>query len=195
MHNKLLRLSIIVIAIINIGMFQAQNKKTTQQEKSSQYKKKPLIYGPKSAAKIKELFFLNSQFKLPATISAINIIAGYTSSESIEGAGNIYTWDFTNGFQISAISESGGTVGGNDNIVLVSFNYGNTNYLELGNSISIHKSTLASIQKLYPGKLIKYKSSKIPTYKMENQSKYITFYFNEKNILTSLSISKYDLEI
>lgn len=195
MHNKLLRLLIIVIAIINIGMFQAQNKKTTQQEKSSQYKKKPLIYGPKSAAKIKELFFLNSQFKLPATISAINSISGYTSSESIEGAGNIYTWDFTNGFQISAISESGGTVGGNDNIVLVSFNYGNTNYLELGNSISIHKSTLASIQKLYPGKLIKYKSSKIPTYKMENQSKYITFYFNEKNILTSLSISKYDLEI
>lgn len=195
MHNKLLRLSIIVIAIINIGMFQAQNKKTTQQEKSSQYKKKPLIYGPKTAAKIKELFFLNSQFKLPATISAINSIAGYTSSESIEGAGNIYTWDFTNGFQISAISESGGTVGGNDNIVLVSFNYGNTNSLELGNSISIHKSTLASIQKLYPGKLIKYKSSKIPTYKMENQSKYITFYFNEKNILTSLSISKYDLEI
>ncbi|PQL91594.1 hypothetical protein [Apibacter adventoris] len=195
MHNKLLRLLIIVIAIINIGMFQAQNKKTTQQEKSSQYKKKPLIYGPKSAAKIKELFFLNSQFKLPATISAINSIAGYTSSESIEGAGNIYTWDFTNGFQISAISESGGTVGGNDNIVLVSFNYGNTNSLELGNSISIHKSTLASIQKLYPGKLIKYKSSKIPTYKMENQSKYITFYFNEKNILTSLSISKYDLEI
>lgn len=195
MHNKLLRLSIIVIAIINIGMFQAQNKKTTQQEKSSQYKKKTLIYGPKSAAKIKELFFLNSQFKLPATISAINSIAGYTSSESIEGAGNIYTWDFTNGFQISAISESGGTVGGNDNIVLVSFNYGNTNSLELGNSISIHKSTLASIQKLYPGKLIKYKSSKIPTYKMENQSKYITFYFNEKNILTSLSISKYDLEI
>lgn len=195
MHNKLLRLSIIVIAIINIGIFQAQNKKTTQQEKSFQYKKKPLIYGPKTAAKIKELFFLNTQFKLPATISAINIISGYTSFESIEGAGNIYTWDFTNGFQISAISESGGTVGGNDNIVLVSFNYGNTNSLELGNSVSIHKSTLASIQKLYPGKLIKYKSSKIPTYKMENQSKYITFYFNEKNILTSLSISKYDLEI
>lgn len=194
MKNKLLWLASIII-IGNGCTLQAQNKKINNQEKITKYKKGHLAYGPKSAAKIKELFFSNSQFKLPATISVINSIAGYTSFESIKGAGNVYTWDFTNGFQISAISEAGGMAGGNDKIALVSFNYGNLNSLELGNTISLHKSTLASIQKLYPGKLVKFKTAKTPTYKMEHKSLYTTFYFNAKNVLTSLSISNYDLEI
>ncbi len=191
------RVLLLLLSLIFLGItyeLPAQNKSTTQQS-SGKYKKPPLIYGPKSAAKIKDLFFTKTGFKLPGTISSINTIAGYTSFEPIQGAGNIYTWDFTNGFQISAISSAGGTAGASDEISLVSFNYGNLNSLELGNTITLHKSTLSSIQKLYPGKLVKFKNAKTPTYKINSGSIYATFYFNENNILTSFTISSYDLEI
>ncbi|MDR1877186.1 MAG: hypothetical protein LBQ84_06135 [Flavobacteriaceae bacterium] len=191
--KKIFLLLSALFLVTGISELSAQN--TTTKKSTTNYKKNPLIYGPKSAAKIKDLFFTRTGFKLPQTISSINGIAGYTDFEPIEGAGNIYTWDFTNGFQISAISKSEGTAGANDKISLVSFNYGGLNTLELGNTISLNKSTLSSIQKLYPNKLTKFKNSKTPTYKINTGSVYATFYFNEKSILTSLSISTYDLEI
>ncbi|MDR2123328.1 MAG: hypothetical protein LBP34_09435 [Flavobacteriaceae bacterium] len=191
--KKVILLFLTVFLLSGTIKLPAQN--TEAKEKNNTYRKPPLIYGPKSAAKIKDLFFTKTGFKLPKEISSINTIAEYTGLESIEGAGNIYTWDFTNGFQISAISEAEGTIGSHDKISLVSFNYGNLNSLELGNTISLHKSTLFSIQKLYPGKLKRFKNSKTPTYKINAGSVYTTFYFNEQNILISLSISNYDMEI
>ncbi len=192
--RKRLLLPLLIIFLGGVHEFSAQSK-VPAKESSVKYKKPPLIYGPKSAAKIKNLFFTGTGFKLPETVSSINTIAGYTSFEPIEGAGNIYTWDFTNGFQISAISDAGGTAGATDKIALVSFNHGNLNSVELGNTITLRKSTLSSIQKLYPNKLVKFKTAKLPTYKMNTGSVYATFYFDENNLLTSFSISDYDLEI
>ncbi|MGM5630875.1 hypothetical protein O2K51_08215 [Apibacter raozihei] len=180
------------LGLILSGAHLNSQTKNTKSE-SVKYKKSWLIYGPKSSAKVKDLFFTKTGFKLPQTVGSINSIAGYTSFEPIEGAGNIYTWDFTNGFQISVISETGGKPGSSDLISLVSFNFGGLNSLELGNGIILHKSTLFGIQKIYANKLVKYKNS--AAYKMNDGNIYVSFYFNTKNILTSLSISNYDLEI
>lgn len=181
-----------LLMILNSGELFSQNK--TNRITTTKLKKKSLILGPKSAAKIKELFFTAKGFTLPQKIEAINTIATYTDAEPIEGSGNIYTWDFTNGFQISAISEGGGRLGSKDKISLVSFNYGGINSVELSNSIVLHQSSLNSIEKIYAKRLIKFKNTKQPTYKVVSDKIYTTFYFNEKNILISLSISNYDLE-
>jgi hypothetical protein len=182
-----------LLIVLNTGELFSQNK-SSKEITSNKLKKKDLIFGPKSAAKIKDLFFSNKEFKLPQKIRSINSIANYTGVQPIDGSGSTYIWDFTNGFQLSAISEGGGSIGGNDKISLVSFNYGGLNSLELSNSIILHKSTLSSIEKIYTKRLIKFKNTKLPTYKIISDKFYATFYFNEKNILISLTISNYDLE-
>lgn len=189
--KHLLIVLITVIYSISINSINAQ--KIANQ--SPTVKRPALIYGPISKGKIKDLFFTKDGFKLPKKISEINTIARYTSFESINGAGNIYTWDFTNGFQISSISEPEGKAGNEDKILLVSFNYGGINAFELFDGITLHKSTLAEIQKNYSNRLIKFKTSELPTYKLKTNSVYATFYFNKDNVLTSLSLSNYDLEI
>ncbi len=195
MNIKMRKVFCIIILLLTIGSntFFSQNKSNSQSTSSNQ-KKKSLIFGPKSAGKIKDLFFTNKGFKLPGKILSINSIATYTEVNSIEGSGNVYFWDFTNSFQISAISEGEGERGNNDKISLVSFNYGGIGSIELANTIILNKSTLNSIEKQYPKRLIKFNNSNLPTYKIKDGKIFATFYFNEKNILISLSISDYDLE-
>jgi len=184
------RLFFVCLAVLWMGSFSAQTTKT------SSNKTKTLIYGPISASKVKTLFFTKTGFQLPPKIASINTIARYTSYES-SGSGNIYTWDFSNSFQISSITDAltEGKPDNNEEIILVNFNYGSVNYLELGNSIILNKSTVSSIQKLYPNQLVKFKKADLPTYKIKSGAVYATFFFNEKNILTSFSIANYDLEL
>lgn len=183
-----------LIVVLLLGNFSAQTQKTTSA--GGKIQTKSLIYGPISASKIKTLFFTKTGFQLPPKVASINTIARYTGYES-SGAGNIYTWDFSNGFQISVITDAiaDGKPNNDEVISLVNFNYGSLNYLELGNSIILNKSTLSSIQKLYPNQLVKFKKAQLPTYKMKTGSAYATFFFNEKNVITSFSIANYDLDL
>lgn len=190
--KKIIFISTLLI-VLSTGKLFSQNK-YSREITANKHKKKDLTFGPKSAAKIKDLFFSNKEFKLPQKIRSINSIANYTGVKPIDGSGSTYIWDFTNGFQLSAISEGGGITGSNDKVSLVSFNYGGVNSIELSNSIILHKSTISSLEKVYTKRLIKFKNTKLPTYKIISDKFYATFYFNEKNILISLTISNYDLE-